>query len=202
LLRDHFSSVENLEFNSYNVWGEEYQLENYIYVGDGQGGTDRERTGILIDPVWLFNAEDMQRRPGLIIKRGAFQTRKTGGIGDGTTSAPVTDGNGRVVRVPGRYQTRAILGSHVVFAIAGAGAEAELLGSEVFNFFSQFAQVIRQTFKMAIFTPSQVGEVSVVEEYDHNFVVPIVLSYAVHSAWRIDVKAPWFKTAQIEVSPR
>jgi hypothetical protein len=195
LLRDHFSKASNLEFNGANYLDETLELENYVW------NEDNRDTRIKIESVWDYVLEDLQRRPALYVKRNKIQTQKSA-IGDGFTAAPNTDGHGNVRNVPGRYQTRAILGSHTIFCVGGTGAEAELIGWEVFNHLHQFAQVIREEFRFHRFIVPEVGEVGLLEEFDDHFVVPVVVAYAAFPAWRVDVEAPWLKTVAINVSPQ
>jgi hypothetical protein len=193
-LRDHFSSADNLEFNGANYLDTTIELQRYVW-------SDGPETKLQIQSVWEYNTQDIQNRPALYVKRNRFQTQKTA-MGDGYTVAPNTDSDGRVRNVPGRYQTRAILGSHTIFCVGGAGAEVELLGWEVFNLFHQFAQVFREEFRMHRFEVSGVEGVGLLEEFDYHFVVPVVVAYAYYAAWRIDVEAPWLKTVSINVNPQ
>jgi len=200
-LRDHFSDPDNLEFGGRNefriVDGQRVmveELQSYVWTA----GPD---TKILIDPVWKYNRENIQARPGLLVKRNQF-SRSSLVLGDGYTVRPERNEDGTVRRVRGRYQTCAIAGSHTVFCIAGSGAETELLGSEVFNHFLQFGQVFREEMNLHEFEAKSMEPVAYLEEFDDHYVVPVVLAYAYTAAWRIDVEAPWLKTLAIEVQSR
>jgi hypothetical protein len=199
-LRDHFSNPNNLEFNGANLLGlGAIELQNYVYAELPDGQPDLSKTMIQIKAVWEYNSQDIQRRPALYVQRNAQQTRKLA-IGDGFTAAPNTSPDGTVRNIPGRYQTRAILGSHTVFCVGGSGAEAELLGQEVFNHFHMFAQTFRREFRLHQFVATEIQPVSLLDEFDKHFVVPVVLGYVTMPSWRVDVEAPWLKTVAISVN--
>lgn len=191
LLQEHFASPLGLEYNGVNEPGPR-SLENYIWTNVV------ETTRIQILPVWLYNPQDIQRRPGLYVKRNGLKPERLG-IDDGFTTAPVRNPDGTIQRIPGEYKSKLIIGSHTVFCVGGTGAEAELLGMEVFNHFDQFGSVIRRNMNMHRFGVTEVGEVSLLDEFDQHFVVPVVCGHAVASAWRIDVVAPWLKTLAIDI---
>ena len=199
LLREHFSDPRNLEFNGVNESVSE--LENYLWAGDAKGNTDAEKTRIQIDAVWKYNAADIQNRPALYVKRNGFQTQRLA-IREGMTVGAKRDANGKVEAVRGEFKTIAVLGSHTIFCIGGSGAEAELLGMEVFNHLVGFSQVLREDLKLHRFMVNEVGELAVLDEHVEHFVVPVVCAYAAMPAWRTDVVAPWLKTLELNLFPR
>jgi hypothetical protein len=197
-LRDHFSDPDNLEFGGRNefriVDGQREvveELQNYVW-------SEGPNTKILIDPVWKYNRENIQARPGLLVRRDPF-SRQSLVLGDGYTVRPKRDADGNVERVQGRYQTCAIVGSHTIFCIGGSGAEAELLGAEVFNHFSYFGQLFREELHMHEFAAKSVEAVAYLEEFDDHYVVPVVVSYGYMAAWRVEREAPWLKSIAIDV---
>jgi len=191
LLQEHFASPLALEYNGVNEPGIR-SLEGYIW-------TDQvETTRIQILPVWNYNPQDLQRRPALYVKRNGLKPERLG-IDEGFTTSPVRAPDFTVQRVPGEYKAKLIFGSHTVFCVGGSGAEAELLGMEVFNHLDQFGPVIRQNMNMHRFGVTEVGEVSLLDEFDQHFVVPVVCGHTVASAWRIDTVAPWLKTLAIDL---
>lgn len=200
-LRDHFSDPDNLEFGGRNefriVDGQRVmveELQKYVW----STGSD---TKILIDPSWKYNRQNIQARPGLLVRRDQF-SRQSVVIGDGYTVGPKLDAAGNIERVRGRFQTCIIAGSHTIFCIGGSGAEAELLGSEVFNHFLGFGQLFREELNMHEFEAKSMEPVAYLEEFDDHYVVPVVLSYAYMAAWRVEREAPWLKTLAIDVQSR
>lgn len=190
LLREHFARVENLEYNMVNEFRSE--LEQFIW------NPELDKTGIQIDAVWKYNAQDLQRRPGLYVKRNNFQYQQVA-INQGMTVNATRGKNGTVENVPGDYKTVAVIGSHTIFCVGGSGAEAELLGAEVGNHFQGFGPILRSDLKLHKFMVTQVEEVSLLDEAVEHFVVPVVLGYAAFYAWRLNTVAPWLKTLAIDV---
>jgi len=197
VMRDHFSRPENLEYGGKNehrlidgVKVPVEELQRYVWIAD------RANSSILIDPVWKYNREDIQRRPAILIKRNRTATAKVA-IGDGMTIAGGADG-----RVPGRYQTRSISGSHTLFCVAGSGAEAELLGAEVFGHLLGFAQVLREELRLHAFDVESLEAISHFEEFDDKFVVPVTVVYTAVKAWRTDTVSPWLKSLGVDVGSR
>jgi hypothetical protein len=192
MMREHFASPADLEYNGSVEMREE--LAGYIW------SPDVSKTRILIDAVWTFNTQNIQQRPAIMVKRNAWKTQRVA-IADGMTIGPARREDGAIDRVRGQFQSKAVLGSHSIFCIGGTGAEAELLGAEVFNHLHEFSQVIREDLRLHRFAVEELGEVALVDEFDDHFVVPIVAAYAFFSAWRTDVQAPWLKTVAIDSRP-
>jgi len=197
ILRDHFSDPNNLEFGGQNEFREVDGQE--VPLIELQGYTwkpDRRTSNIIIDPVWRYNREDIQRRPAILVKRNQFTAEKIA-IGDGFTTAASSTG-----QVRGRLQTRVISGSHTIFNIAGSGAEAELLATEVFGHLMGFAQVLREELKLHAFDVQSVEAVSHFEEHNDKYVVPVVVAYKAARAWRVDTVSPYLKSFTIDARPR
>jgi hypothetical protein len=198
LLREHFSDAGNLEFNGTNEFANAEkteatkQLEKYIWTADNT------TNGIQIQPVWLYNTEDIQRRPALYVKRGEWKPEKIA-INSGMTvgSRKGTDGNPLSVR--GEYHTTLVTGSHSIFSVARTGDEAELLGQEVFEFFLQLAPLLRQELGLLKLEVVGCGEVVKLEEFTNHFAVPVSIGYAFARAWRLEKVAPWLKAITVEV---
>lgn len=200
LLQEHFQNPENLEYNGENEFQSAQgqiplkQLQSYIW------NPDNTQTMIQIQPVWAYNAQDIQRRPALYVKRNTLQTQKIA-IADGWTFGAQRDKEGKLIKVRGDYKAIQVLGSHTVFCVGTTGAEAELLGMEVMNQFIMFAPLIQQDMKFQRFMVMECGEVALLDEFDQHFVVPVVVTYAFIMAWRIQKIAPWLKTLSIAVNP-
>ena len=199
-LQDHFANPDNLEFNGKNEFVSstdflpKTQLQGYIWTNDNT------TTNIQIQPVWLYNPEDIQRRPAVYVKRNALQPQRLA-IDDGMTVNSRRDASGKVIGVRGEYHSVMVLGSHTVFCVGNSGGEAELLSAEVTSFFMSFAPLMRRVFGFHRVAVAEVGEVSLLEEHDQHFVVPVVVSYAFAETWRLNLEAPWLKTLSIDVRP-
>ena len=196
LLQEHFSRPENLIYNGSSELGKT-QLEGYIW------DPDNTKTRIQIQTVWRYNTQDIQRRPALYIKRNQWTTQRLG-IDDGLTVGVEIGPDGNPIHLGDEYHKRMILGSHTIFAVGSVseGAEAELLGTEVFDYLMSFAPVLRRDLKLHRIEVMSVEPVSILEEAHEHFVVPVVLSYAFSWSWRLVGVAPWLKSLAIELFPK
>lgn len=198
LLREHFSSADNLEYNGTNEFANAAkttaakQLEQYLWSNDNTA------TKIQIQPVWLLNAEDIQRRPALYIKRGAWQPEKLA-INHGMTVGSRKGTDGSLLGVRGEYHSTAIVGSHSIFCVSRTGDEAELLGQEVFEFFLQLSPLLRSELNLLRMDVQSCGEIVKLEEFANHFAVPVSIVYAFARAWRLEKVAPWLKRVTVEV---
>jgi hypothetical protein len=197
-LREHFSSVDNLQFNGFDELTEEgkpvLQLQNYLW------SPDNTKTKIQIQPVWEYNSQDIQRRPALYVKRNAVKFERLG-LDDGWTTGPVKNEHGQVERVPGEYHSKLVLGSHTVFCVGQTGAETEMLAQEVTNHILEFGPRLRVELKLMRVTLAEVGELAVLDEFVEHFVVPVVIAYGIAKSWRIIEIQPFLKTLSINVHP-
>ena len=199
LLQEHFANPENLEYNGLNEFD---SLEGMRPKRQLQGYTwdpDNTKTAIQIQPVWMYNTQDVDRTPGLYVKRNAQQPQRIA-IDDGGFVAQSRRGaDGKVIEVEGQYYAQMVVGSHTIFVVSKLGAEAELLGQEVFNHLMMFGPAIRQDMRFHRFLVHEVGELSLLEEFDEHYVVPVVAGYAFSWAWRLKQVAPWLKTLAVDV---
>lgn len=189
LLQEHFASPLSIEYNGQNESAK--QLEEYIW------NADNTQTRIQIQPVWLYNPQDIQRRPALYVKRNTTKFERLG-LDDGWTVNPRMEG-GRVIEVRGEWHSKLVVGSYTIFAVGNSGAEAELLGQEVGNHFMMMGPLLRRDLKINRLAIEEIGEVALLEEFEEHFVVPVVIAYAVTATWRIREVAPWLKTLAIDL---
>jgi hypothetical protein len=150
--------------------------------------------------VWDINLQDIQRRPGLYVKRNGLQPKKL--AIDHGFSGVTKDSQGKLLRVEGNYHSILVQGSHTLFAVVQAGAEAELLGQEVFELMLQFGPLLRSEMHFQSFETVECGEVSVLEEATTHSAVPIVVGYAYPRSWRIEKVAPWLKAVVVDACAR
>jgi hypothetical protein len=201
ILRHHFSDPDRLEYNGKNEFTDathdtaKKELEGYVWH------PDNTQTKIQIESVWDINLQDIQRRPGMYVKRNALQPRKIA-INHGFSAGGTKDAEGRLLRIEGDYHSVLVQGSHTLFAVGQAGAEAELLGQEVFELMLQFGPLLRSEMHFQSFETVECGEVSVLEEATTHFAVPIVVGYAYPRTWRIEKVAPWLKAVAVDACAR
>lgn len=182
LLTEHFSDGRRIQ---------EPQLKGYIWNSDP--GISR----ISIMPVWHWLTRGAQKRPALLIKRNALQPR-TLGLGDGLALISETHAAAVPNDSPGLAQV-AVDGSHTVFALSSAAAEAELLSTEVFCRLLQYQQIIQDEFSFQRFRVAEVGPLHKLEEHSETFVVPVNLAYAYIDAWQLVSSAPFLKSIALQL---
>jgi hypothetical protein len=171
------------------------ELEGYVWL------PDRENTKIQIQSVWDMSRQDIQRRPGIYVKRNSLQPRKLA-INHGYSTGAVKDREGKLIRIDGYLHSVLILGSHTIFCVGQAGAEAELIGQEVFELLRQFGPLLRSELKFQSFEIVECGEVSILEEASTHFAVPVVIGYAFPRSWRLEKVAPWLKAVVVDACAR
>ena len=192
LLQEHFYQLANIIYNGTQE-AEKIQLSGYVWTPDSK------TTKIQIQPVWLFNPEDIARRPALYVKRNKWQTlRET--IDDGMTVNARPDSQGNVSQVRGEYHSKRVTGSHTIFCVAKDGAAAELLAGEVFDFAQSFGPILRRDLKLHRVEVAEMGPISQIETAIEAFTVPVVLAYGFYQTWRLEAVAPWLKNVSIKLN--
>jgi hypothetical protein len=190
----HFSNIDNLAFGDNTETGKQ-MLEDYIWT------PDTATTKIQIQPVWMYNPQDIQRRPAIYVKRAKWKWTKIA-INDGMTVGAVRGSDGKVIQVRGDYHVKQCDGAHVVFCVGRSGAEAELLGQEVCEYFMSFAPVLRGEMKLHYLEVSETDDIKMLDEDVERFAVPVILSYTFMRSWRLQQEAPWLKTLAIDMAVR
>lgn len=153
--------------------------------------SDPSQSKLLIESVYRWNPGDGARRPALLIKRNGYQNQKLG-INDHQQ----VDDQGE-----SHYATL-WTGSHTIFAIHGSAAALELLATEVQRELTQFAPMIRHELCFHDFRVLNVGEISVLEEYKQNFIVPINVGWAYQETWKLASDALPLQSLQLDIGPR
>ena len=166
ILQRHFASPDHIE---------EPDLQQLIWSAD-------ERTSILIESAYRWLPGMTQFRPAVVVKRNAYVNVRLG-IGDRGQGPPVDS------RGDPHYNTF-WTGSHTLFCLANAPAHCELLTCEVQRELSQFGPIIREVLGLHRWQVMQVGTMSVLEEAQENFVVPITVGYTYEDRWAIREQAP------------
>lgn len=166
ILQRHFASADYIE---------EADLRQLIW-------RPGEQTNILVEVAYRWSPALTQFRPGVIIKRNSYRNVRLG-IGD-AKQFPFVDQAGN------RHYATSWLGSHTLFCIANSGAQAELLSSEVQRELTGFAEIIRSTLGLLRFQVLEIGPISILEEAQENFAVPVTVSYAYEQRWSVRPQAP------------
>lgn len=175
ILARHFARPEYIE---------EPDLKHLIW-------NNTETSEILIESIHRWRPELTERRPGVIVKRNAYQNIRTG-IGDRRQGPPAdSDGNAHYAT----FWT----GSHTLFCIGGTGAQAELLGTEVQRELTEFGPEIARALDFKRFQVLQVGAVAELEEAQENLVVPVTVGYTYDERWVIRPQAARLKSVSMSM---
>jgi len=137
-----------------------------------------ERTGILIESIYRWRGDLVEKRPAVIIKPNG---RKNVRIG--ISDAAGTDEQGN------RQYQSFWAGSHTLFCIHGSGASAEILATEVQRELLQWHPAIVQYLGLYSWQVTEVGGVSEVEEAHENFVVPVTVGWVYTEKWTISLES-------------
>lgn len=183
-LQEHFSRTENIENDV---------LKQKIFHPQPEDTTEGlVPTGILIDPIYKWNPQNFSKRLAIYVKRNGMRIERYG-INDGVTAGLGRDKDGELKNYDGDHHVVGGLGSHSIFCIGRSGAEAEVLGSEVFREVQHFAPVLRRDLKIKKLAVTEVTEIQQLEEYDQHFVVAVILAWGYFETWRLVPEAPWLK---------
>jgi len=188
-IREHFSDpakVENPHLRD-NIWREN--------PADTTEGIPPK--GILIDPIYKWNPVDFDRRIAVYISRNQMTTQRLG-INDGLTVGLGRDSKtGELKTDEGEYHVVGVQGSHTLSCIGRAGAEVEILGTEVWREVLHFSPLLRKDLKLKKLVVSEASPISKLEEYDQHFVVTVAVGWYYFEKWRLRPVAPWLKTISI-----
>lgn len=192
LLREHFSSASNLEYNGVSIQG--WDLTKYVW------NQDNTKTKIQIQPVWLWNPQDIARRPGIYVKRNGVKVHKLA-LDHGTTVGAEKSTDNKIVQVRGDYHSCLLEGSHSIIVVSSSPDEVEILGQEVFNQLLEFGPMIRTDFKLNAWEMQEFSELSKLEESSEHFAASITVLWRCFNTWRIKGIGPWLKTLEIRGTP-
>lgn len=165
ILQRHFASPR---------YTEEPDLVDLLWQGD-------DRTNILIETAYRWRPGLTQKRPAVIVKRNAYANVRVG-IAD-RRQGPASD-------CEGEHYITYWSGSHTLFCIAGGGAQAELLSTEVQRELTEFGPAIRDELNLFRFQVLQLGAIAIMEEAQENFVVPVTVGYAYEQRWVLREQVP------------
>jgi hypothetical protein len=196
LLQYHFSSSDNID---------EPLLKEYIWtpstkgclseVQEGPGGSSQLIPGsrLLIRPSYTQNPDQIQQSPALFVKREPFGTER---ISFQDASLPSKNAKGIV---DGRKHQVNISGAHSIICKGLTGAEAELLGQEVFFRMLHYQQVIKKDFALGSLMADGVSEVKQrTDEAKSSFYTVVRLSWAYVYRWLVIPESPVLKRVALE----
>jgi hypothetical protein len=151
------------------------EMKQYVW-------SEAPSTGILIESVYRWRADVVEKRPAIMIKRNSFRNMQTGFAGQifGGGMAAYENEKGAISRY-----TTLFFGSHTLFCIHGTGASAEILASEVMGHLVACSWPIRSHLGLRQFSVTEVGNIQELEESNENYVVPITVGWGYEHTWQL-----------------
>lgn len=151
----------------------------------------KAQTGLVIESAGRWDPVNAGKRAAVLVKRNAFQAQRVS-INNQTHGASPLDGNTKY----GLLQ----LGSLTCFAIATTESAADHLGTEVFNFFTEFGPVIRKDLRLTRVEATSNGEPGLLEESKQHWAVPVTVATAFWQGWTYVEYGPALKTIEIRTN--
>jgi len=144
-----------------------------------------ETSKILIGPAYRWNPVEAMNRPAIMVRRHAIRSQRIG----------VNDAHMGNYQTPDGAETHEDLEltGHLLFCIGRTGAEADLLGTEVWKHFKHFGPVIRKDLKLARFQVMELSEVGKVEESKDHFATAVSCFSAFYERWDLILESPILK---------
>lgn len=173
LLLQHFANADNIE---------EPDLKELIWQ-EAQG------TGILVESVWRWRADTIEKRPAILLKQNAYRNFRV----------LINDRYGSDARGFEHYVTTWV-GSHTVMVIHASGAAASVLATEVQRDLTQWFVVLGPYHGLLRLQVTEVGAVSEVEESSQHYVVPIVVGWAYEEKWSVRPDALPLQTVAMTIT--
>jgi hypothetical protein len=190
ILREHFRHPDKLRMPN---------LKDYLWDENDQLSKIKITSGTEWDPKVLM------QRPAIVVRREAWTTGKLG-IGDSKYQggSPISEermasGQTKIVDSSNKYEIM-IAGSHTLFCVAGTGAEAETLGTEVFLQLIEFGPVMRQEFSLGEFMVKAMGPAGKLEESHEHWGVPVQVVYGKTHSWSLRKVGPTLKGLSINTT--
>lgn len=166
LLRDvltrHFAAPLNIE---------EPDLRHLVW-------SEGVRTGILIESIYRWRGELVEKRPAVIVKPNGRKNVRYG----------IADMLGADDQGFMHYQTFWV-GSHTLFCIHGSGASVEILATEVQRELTQFANVLVRYLNLMTFRVTEVGAIAELEEARESWVIPVTVAWAYEERWKVEMES-------------
>jgi hypothetical protein len=144
--------------------------------------SEGQTSGILIESVYRYRADLVEKRPAIMIKRNSFKNMQTGFAGQmqGIGSAAYENEKGAI-----SCHTTLFIGSHTLFCIHGTGASTEILASEVMSHLVACLWPIRRHLGLRQFSVTEVGAIQEIEESNENYVIPITVGWGYEHTWQL-----------------
>jgi hypothetical protein len=180
----HFSAEESIRAND---------LKQFVWKDDAS-------SGILIESVYRWRGDLVEKRPAILVKRNAYRQTRLGindnVMGMGTSGALYENERGAI-----SLHTVNWVGSHTIFCIHGTGASCEILATEVVDELTMFTPAIRQYLSLMDFQVTEVGAISELEEASENYVIPVTVGWVYNKTWELKQDSLPLREVVINLEP-
>lgn len=193
LLQYHFSSADNIEdplLKGY-LWTPSTQCCAVSETEEEGSSYSYEPSRILIKPSWSSLGPEVQQLPTLLVKRSTFKSSRVALTDQSAIGASLgwRDGERHYMQIDG---------SHLIICKGGTGAEAELLGQEVFFRMLHFQQIIKRDFHLGRLLTQSVSEVRTRnDESKTSFYTVVNLDWSYMYNWLVIPESPIIKRVAI-----
>jgi hypothetical protein len=180
-LRQHFADRQNIEDPV--LRGTPTQGSTYVW-------NPTAIDGLMIESITRWNPDLAQQRPGLVVKRNAWQTLQLG----------INDEKQGWINPDGSQQFEFFYrGSHTIFCLNRDAAETELLAAEVYRELRDFGPFIRSSLQLKKWNLSEVDTLYKMEDASGGgYAVPVTVAYAASDSVSIRQHAPRLKKISLK----
>lgn len=190
LLQYHFSDPDNIVRESlhYLRWYRECTDD----IVDDEG---KSLQRLYINVSYQLDLANAEQRPGIFVKREPVQTRRISvEQGDSVT----THIKQSVGSFQGKIYQKILNGAFSLVCVAESGAEADLLGEEVFDRMLYFAPKIEEDIRIGQFEVQSLSDVKETEGGANKAYYSVVrIRWASHRRWAIVAEAPILKRVRM-----
>lgn len=188
LLQYHFSDERNIITDSLRRYRWKQDCNESIVGPDGTA-----LGGMHVGPSYELTLSQVQPRPALYVKRETLAVARISAI-KGDQALP------SIKTKTGVYQgaefQKQLSGRYSIICVGSSGAEADLLGEEVFLRMLYFAPIIREDIRIGLFTVeglSEVKELTEISDGNKAFYTVVSLFWAHVTRWAAVPETPVLK---------
>jgi hypothetical protein len=186
LLQYHFSDPANIIHDSLRRYRWKADCNEVIVAPDGTA-----LGGIYVGVSYEFTPAMVQQRPGLFVKREPLTASRVSALkGDST----VVHIKGQTGVYQGTEHQKQLAGRFSIICAGANGAEADLLGEEVFYRMLYFAPLIKEDIRIGYFAVESLSEVKDLENDGvHAFYTVVGIAWADVPRWAVVPETPVLK---------
>lgn len=144
--------------------------------------SEQPGSGILIESVFRYRPEMVEKRPAIMIKRNSMRNMP---IGMNSLITGVGANEYQTERGAIERYTTLFVGSHTFFCIHRSGAATEMLATEVLTHMVESMPPIRRFLGLRQFAVTEFGAIQELEESTENFVIPITIGWCYDHTWEL-----------------